>query len=163
MMANYKVPCPECGSEMRLAPAPSAKGTTFQWQCLGTTCSFNLDTGVPHSEEVASFNLDKGWAHYAQTGVSPEIATVYMPAFLTHFAECTWGGCRESLFENIIHPNLKAPAVLDALLRSNTIKPMPNVIQGENGARVFPELLEKLKQVDSPEIQRYLEDTFRDS
>ncbi|GAB4160019.1 MAG: hypothetical protein Tsb0033_15360 [Winogradskyella sp.] len=78
-----------------------------------------------------------------------------MKHILNHFIECNWGSHYNAVFKNLIKPYLDNPKVLDGVLKSEVIKDK-NVIVGNTGAKIFPELMIYLKRVDSPKIQTYL-------
>lgn len=82
-----------------------------------------------------------------------------MRNILKHFIECTWGSHYNAVFENLIKPYLDNPQTLDSVLKSEVIKDK-NTIIGKTGAKIFPELMNYLKRVDSPKIQVYLRQEF---
>lgn len=82
-----------------------------------------------------------------------------MVNILKHFIECDKGWHYNSMFKSLIKPYLDNPLVLDFVLKSDAIK--GNKISGISGTKVYPELLERLKKVDSIKIRNYLKKEFK--
>jgi len=88
-------------------------------------------------------------------------AKVYTPQILIHFIECTWAGCYNSIYTTFLSPHLDSPAVLDYVLRSQVISVTKDIVTGSTGAKIYGDLLLRLRGVKSPSIRRYLDDTFQ--
>jgi hypothetical protein len=87
-------------------------------------------------------------------------AKVFMGQILYHFIGCTWGGCYNSLYSNVLIPHLDAPEIIDYVLRSPLVKDGPGVQKAKSGARLYPELRYRLNGVVSPRVRAYLEEHF---
>ena len=83
-----------------------------------------------------------------------------MPFIFYHFVECTRGACYNSIYFNLLVPNLDSAAVLDYVLRSPVIQGIPEVVDGVSKPRMYGELHSRLMSVKSPIIRQYLADTF---
>lgn len=83
-----------------------------------------------------------------------------MPEIFHHFIECSWGACYNSVYQNLLVPHLDSPDVVDYVLRSAVVHSGDDVVQGITGARVFGELMSRLRNVESDRIRTYLEITF---
>lgn len=81
-----------------------------------------------------------------------------MVNILKHFIECDKGWHYNVMFKSLIKSYLDNPLVLDFVLKSDTIK--GNEINGISGAKIYPELLRRLAQVDSSKIKNYLKQEF---
>ena len=86
-----------------------------------------------------------------------------MAQILYHFIECSWGGCYNSLYFNILVPYLDAPDILDYVLRSSVIQDGIGVQTGRNGAKIYSDLRGRLEGVKSPHIRNYLAENFPQS
>lgn len=86
---------------------------------------------------------------------------VQMPEIIKHFIECGWGACYNTLFDRVIKKYLDDEKVLDFILRDNIIRDFPqrNIV-GVTGAKIYPELLNRLKEVESKKIKEYLQNEF---
>lgn len=84
-----------------------------------------------------------------------------MHVVLKHYVECNRGYHYNSIFEKVIKPYFDSVEVLDSVLRSEVIKNKSNVVIGQTGAKIFPELLDKLLLVDSENIKSYLKNEFK--
>ena len=73
-----------------------------------------------------------------------------------HFIECWWGACFNTTSDKVIAPHFCSPALLHVMLRSSMIRDTPDVLQGHEGARVFPLLLSHLRKIKDPTVQAYL-------
>ena len=82
-----------------------------------------------------------------------------MVNILKHFIECDKGWHYNTLFKSLLKPYLDNPLVLDFVLKSKAIR--GNEINGNSGAKIYPELLRRLEQVDSPKIKNYLKTEFK--
>lgn len=80
---------------------------------------------------------------------------------LKHYIECNRGYHYNSIFEKVIKPYFDSVEVLESVLRSEVIKNKSNVVIGQTGAKIFPELLDKLMLVDSENIKSYLKNEFK--
>ncbi len=76
-------------------------------------------------------------------------AKVFMPHILHHFIECTWGGCYNALYLNVIVPHLDSADVVDYVLRSSAIHP------------ATAELRCRLNGAQSAKIRQYLSENFK--
>ena len=83
-----------------------------------------------------------------------------MPHILHHFIECTWGGCYNALYWNVIVPHLDSTDVLDYVLSSSAIHAATDVETGATGARIYAELRRRLNGVQSEKICQYLSENF---
>ena len=83
---------------------------------------------------------------------------VQMVEILNHFICCTWGAHYSTLFDKIIKIYLDNPYVLDYVLKSEIVRDIG--LRGRTGAKIFPDLLSCLKQVNSSKIQQYLDSEF---
>jgi len=84
-----------------------------------------------------------------------------MHLILEHYIQCNRGYHYNSIFEKIIKPYFDLVEVLESVLKSSVIKNKENVITGQTGAKIFPELLNKLLLVDSVDIKSYLKNEFK--
>lgn len=82
-----------------------------------------------------------------------------MEHILRHFIECYWGSHYNTVFKSLIKPYLDDPQTLEVVLKSEIIKDK-NTVVGRTGAKIFPELVNYLKRVDSPKIHEYLKQEF---
>ena len=84
-----------------------------------------------------------------------------MPEIIKHFIECLRGACYNTLFDRVIKKYLDDEKVLDFILRDNIIQDFPqrNIV-GVTGAKIYPELLNRLKEVESKKIKEYLQNEF---
>ncbi|MEZ4801298.1 MAG: hypothetical protein R2797_00895 [Gelidibacter sp.] len=82
-----------------------------------------------------------------------------MKHIFRHFIECNWGSHYNTIFKSLIKPYLDNPQTLDVVLKSEIIKDK-NTVVGRTGAKIFPELMNYLKRVDSPKIHEYLKQEF---
>ena len=83
-----------------------------------------------------------------------------MPQIFYHYIECTWGACYNSLHPNCIVPYLDSVDVVDYVLRSPVIHDIGNVARSSTGARIYPELADRLKEVCSPAVVEYVRKNF---
>lgn len=84
-----------------------------------------------------------------------------LKSILIHYIECNRGYHYNSIFEKVIKPYFDSVEVLDSVLRSEVIKNKSHVVIGQTGAKIFPELLDKLMLVDSENIKSYLKNEFK--
>lgn len=84
-----------------------------------------------------------------------------MHLILEHYIQCNRGYHYNLIFEKIIKPHFNSVEVLESVLRSPIIKNKENIISGQNGTKIFPELLNKLLLVDSENIKSYLKSEFK--
>ena len=84
-----------------------------------------------------------------------------MHLVLKHYIECNRGYHYNLIFEKVIKPYFDSLEVLESVLRSELIKNKSNVLIGQTGAKIFPELLDKLLLVDSENIKSYLKNEFK--
>lgn len=84
-----------------------------------------------------------------------------MHSILEHFIQCNRGYHYNSIFDNFIKSEFDSVEVLDCVLRSSIIKNKSNVITGQTGAKIYPELFNKLLSIDSVEIKNYLSNEFK--
>lgn len=87
-------------------------------------------------------------------------AKVYAPHILTHFIECTWGGCYNSIYQNFLVPHFDSANVLDYVLRTSVVCGDIVLEDGIPLPKMYPELLSRLRAVRSPNIQQYLAHRF---
>jgi hypothetical protein len=157
--------CHNCGTPLFLTRV----GTPFYlWQCP-KECAPALHTGVPITEQLddlqhdPSSTLEFNASHFFPPMTVSRISTakVFMAQILYHFIKCTWGGCYNALYTNVLIPHLDAPDILDYVLRSSVIRDGPGVQVGKSGARLYPELRSRLQTVISPRIRSYLSENFQ--
>ena len=139
----------------------------YSWQCPNH-CLPPVDTGVSTSEAFdpvegaesgnVEFNASLFWPPLSPNRA--RAAKVFMPHILHHFIECTWGGCYNALYLNVIVPHLDSAEVVDYVLRSSTIHPATNVVTGKTGARIYAELRCRLNGAQSAKIRQYLSENF---
>lgn len=84
-----------------------------------------------------------------------------MHLILEHYIQCNRGYHYNSIFEKIIKPYFDSIEVLESVLKSSMIKNKQNIIIGQTGAKIFPELLNKLLLVESENIKFYLKNEFK--
>lgn len=137
----------------------------FSWSCANF---FNCKTEYPYIPPTDRFNFArddfmpilKSFETIPQRKreeIEIEIK-VQMIEILKHYIECDWGAHYNTIFQRIIKVYLEDPFVLDYVLRSDVIR---NVgIVGKTGAKIFPTLMFYLQQVNSSNIQNYLEVEF---
>lgn len=87
-------------------------------------------------------------------------AKVYAPHILTHFIECTRGGCYNSIYQNFLVPHFDSASVLDYVLRTPVVRGDTVFEDGIPAPRMYPELLSRLCGIRSPKIQQYLVHRF---
>jgi hypothetical protein len=87
-------------------------------------------------------------------------AKVYALHILSHFIECTWGGCYNAIHLNFLVPHFDSTAVLDHVLRSAIVRGDTVLEDGVAAPKMFPELLFRLRGIRSPSIQQYLAHRF---
>ncbi len=86
---------------------------------------------------------------------------VQMIEILRHFIECTWGAHYNTMFDMLIKPYLTDSSTLDYVLKSEIINESKgNVVRGNTGAKIYPELNYYLSNVNSAEIKNYLKKEF---
>lgn len=87
---------------------------------------------------------------------------VQMIGIMEHFISCTWAAHFDTMLEELIKPYLADVSTLDYVLKGDSIKESKgNVIRGETGAKIFPELYFCLSKVQSPNIKNYLKKEFK--
>ena len=84
-----------------------------------------------------------------------------LKSILIHFIECNRGYHYNSIFNEIIKPRFDSIEILEDVLRSSVIKNTSNVIIGDSGAKIYPELLKRLLLVDSEAVKLYLVKEFK--
>ncbi len=158
-----KLACHHCGTELRLL----REGVpNYAWECPNR-CLPAVDTGVPATEQIASFDraASQGIHRIYPECLSPidrssiPGAKVYMPHLLLHFIECRRGGCYNRIYLHCLVPHLDSPQVVDYVLRSSVIYDSPDCITGTTGAKIYSELLRQLRAVKSSVTHKYLRDT----
>lgn len=154
--------CPKCRNKLILKFNPSYKGSySFYWECTANPqCNYQTKYVVPENRIDFTADFDPKKINTNELNLDNEY-TVQMVETLTHFIICGWGAHYMFLFDTIIKDHLKDKNVLDYVLKSNIIKDKV-VIVGVRGARIFPDLLKMLRQVNSVEIQEYLDREFKD-
>jgi len=106
-----------------------------------------------------------------------------MPLILHHFIKCHWGPCYMSLHKHAIVPHLDDALVLDYVLRTDVVIDCDGTRSGTlvgpgdpeerhqhvaelggtgTSPKMYDELYHFLGEVESPEIKRYLVETFGD-
>lgn len=156
--------CLTCGTPLVLLRTGPLN---YRWQC-SKHCLPAIDTEVPATEHLddlqpdASGTVEFNASHFFPPMTKSRIATakVFMAQVLYHFIECTWGGCYNSLYFNVLVPHLDAPQILDYVLRSSAVHDNIGVQVGKSGARLYPELRSRLQGVTSPRIRTYLAENF---
>ncbi len=157
--------CHQCGNLLTLIREGLPN---YSWQCPNR-CLPPVDSGVPSSESFdpvagaesgnVEFNASLFWPTLSPNRV--RTAKVFMPHILHHFIECTWGGCYNALYSNVIVPHLDSTDVLDYVLRSSAIHSATDVEKGTTGARIYAELRRRLNCVPSAKIRQYLSENFK--
>jgi hypothetical protein len=101
-------------------------------------------------------------SHFFPPMTTSRIATakVFMAQILYHFIECTWGGCYNALYSNVLVPHLDTPEIVDYVLNSPVVSDGPAVQKAKTGARLYPELRHRLQGVKSPLVRAYLAKHF---
>ena len=160
----------ECGNKMvlKLARKGETKGNFF-WGCSNYPyCQFTKEYVIPKNRFdfanndfmpiIRSLN-EKSKSE--QETIETEI-TVQMIQILEHFIGCTWGAHFNTMFDELIKPYLRDSVTLDYVLRGDSVKETKgNVIRGNTGAKIYPELYEYLITVNSSDIINYLETEFK--
>ena len=156
--------CHQCGTLLALIREGLPN---YSWQCPNH-CLPPVDTGVPSSESFdpvagaesgnVEFNASLFWPSLSPDRV--RTAKVFMPHILHHVIECTWGGCYNALYWNVIVPHLDSTDVLDYVLSSSAIHAATDVETGATGARIYAELRRRLNGVQSEKICQYLSENF---
>ncbi len=161
---NVPPNCIRCGSNLYLVQFGVLN---YSWRCVDG-CKPDLDTGVPATIDISAFEryaICDGKFRVSSV-VRPLPAKlvagvkVYMPQILYHFIECTWGGCFNSIYKNCLVPHLDSPEVVDYVLRTPVVKPCDDLLVGDNGARVYGELMSRLQGISSLAIADYLSREF---
>lgn len=159
-----KPTCIACGSELTLLRAGSPN---YTWTCT-RHCPPSIDTGVPASADITRFEQQVApEGNFCAAAFASPIRDSHVPAakvfaaqVLYHFIECTWGGCYNSIYQRFLVPHLDSPSAVDYVLRSDVVRLTPDAMVGANGARIYPELLFRLRGVASQQIKEYLRETF---
>ncbi len=144
-----------------------ANRANYAWECP-SKCLPPIETGIAVTTDISAFERDvvrQGTlcsAPFANPIPASHVpaAKVFAAQILYHFIECTWGGCYNSVHRSFLVPHFDSPEALDYVLKSPVIRDAPGVVVGTSGARVYPELLMRLRAVVSPKIQKYLDETF---
>jgi hypothetical protein len=139
----------------------------YSWKCP-KDCVAKIDTGVPIGELLdelrpdESGNVEYNASHFPPPLTESRVATakVYMAQILQHFIACSWGGCYNSLYFNVIVPFLDSPDIVDYVLRSPVVQESAGTMVGKTGAKIYPELRHKLQSVKSENIHAYLAENF---
>jgi len=116
-------------------------------------------------QEDESGSVEFNASHFAAPLTASRVSTakVFMAQILCHFIECTWGGCYNSLYFNVLVPHLDCPEIVDHVLRSPAVREEMGVWVGKTGARLYPELRNRLQGVTSTRIHKYLANNFPDA
>ena len=140
----------------------------YSWQCP-SRCLAPIDTGVSKGEPFDSiegaesgnveFNASLFWPPLSPNRV--RTVKVFMPHILYHFIECTWGGCYNALYSNVIVPYLDSTDVLDYVLHDSVVHPTTDIVLGKTGAQIYSELHRRLEGVKSEAIRKYLAENFQ--
>lgn len=139
----------------------------YSWKCP-KDCILIIDTGVSITETLDDLPPDESGtvefsaSHFFPPLTKSRIATakVYMAQILYHFIECSWGGCYNSLYFNILVPYLDSPVIVDYVLRSSIVHDETDARIGKTGAKIYPELHGRLQGVKSARIHEYLYENF---
>jgi hypothetical protein len=105
------------------------------------------------------FNASLFWPPLSPSRV--RMAKVFMPHIRFHFIECTWGGCYNALYSNVLVPYLDSVGVVDYVLHCPVIHPSSDIVAGSTGARVYSELRHRLNGVQSEKIRQYFSENFK--
>ena len=184
---NNSFTCLKCGQPMSLLRKPPSN---YAWLCpdqcrppvetgvliTESTASFERTVLAGHQSRFAEFvdscsnDMTVAVCSLILSG-SPSVARslpprhvpgakVYAPHILIHFIGCTWGGCYNSIYWNFLVPHFDSVAVLDYVLRSPVVVGDTVLEDGIPVAKMFPELLSRLRSIRSPYIQQYLAHQF---
>ncbi len=142
-------------------------GPNYCWQCP-KNCLPAIDAGVPTEEPIDELREDESGtvefnaSHFAPPLTERRVSTakVFMAHILYHFIECTRGGCYNSLYFNVLVPHLDRPEIVDYALRSSIVQVGIGVSIGKTGAKLYPELRNRLQGVASSRIHTYLAENF---
>ena len=136
-----KVNCLKCGKPVQLLREAVSN---YAWQCPDH-CLTSVDTGVPVTEGIAEFEKQLTGSLPHLLVVTPPLpasriagAKVYAPHILTHFIECTWAGCYNSIYQVFLVPHFDSAPVLDYVLRTPAVQVDPVLEDGIPTPRMFP-------------------------
>jgi len=152
-----------CHTWRKPAASPADGRSHYKWECP-KRCLPALDTGVPIGQKLDDLRPDESGtvefnaSHFFPPMNQSRIATakVFMAQILYHFIGCTWGGCYNSLYSNVLVPHLDAPEVVDYVLRSPQVWTAPKS-RKQNPAQDFIPTALSLARVASPRVRAYLE------
>ncbi|MHA7844463.1 MAG: hypothetical protein ACX93I_14185 [Winogradskyella sp.] len=134
----------------------------FKWNCsfCKKATIYNQQIHIDFANEDFKSTIDnlKNMSYEEQEKIINEIKS-QMVNILNHFIECDKGWHYNAIFKCLIKPYLDNPLVLDFVLKSDVIK--ATNFKGITGAKIYPELQEKLIKVDSPYIKNYLKHEFK--
>jgi hypothetical protein len=165
-VSNYGWQCPD----QCLAPVDTGVPTSESLAPLERAVLAGQESTSSHSVDSLSNELTLAVCRLVLSG-SPVFtkplppnyvagARVYAPHILTHFVECTRGGCYNSIFQNFLVPHFDSAAALDYVLRTSVVRGDIVLEAGIPAPRMYPELLSRLCGVRSPNIQQYLAQRF---
>tara|TARA_B100000586_G_C20037833_1_gene396219 strand:- start:321 stop:812 length:492 start_codon:yes stop_codon:yes gene_type:complete len=142
----------------------------YLYTCPTKDCRFYLNT---HLNTNHSFTRWEAWAdghdgeNYIERshpdGVTSPIsckdcinrAKINMLDILSHYVECHFHPCYQTLFALVIKPNLDNLDILKFFLQStDTIKGFSR--RNHNGYQMYAELLQKLSQVENRQIREFI-------
>jgi hypothetical protein len=140
----------------------------YFWRCPNK-CVPNIDTGVSSGEPLDELQPDESGtvefnaSHFFPPLTRSRVATakVFMAHILHHFIVCSWGGCYNSLYFNVLVPFLDSPDIVDYVLRGPIVREGISMETGKTGAKIYPELRARLQGVESSRIRDYLAENFR--
>ncbi len=152
-----------CGNTMNLVFIPDKLNKPkFKWSCSfckkATIYKQQIQIDFANEDFKSIIDNLKNMSDEEQEKIINEIKS-QMVNILKHFIECDKGWHYNTLFKSLIKPYLDNPLVLDFVLKSDVIK--ATKIKGITGAKIYPELQEKLIKVDSPNIKNYLKNEFK--
>ncbi len=82
--------------------------------------------------------------------------------YLAHFIECGSGAHYNTLFNDLLLNFFDDLNLLKAVLKSDVIKPKDNVVVSKGGYKMFWELYDRLKKLNTVEIRNFLIEEFPD-
>jgi hypothetical protein len=142
------------------------KTPNYAWRC-SDQCLPSVDTGVSVSESITEF--ENRLAAYAPHTLvlAPNLSQgmvsggrVYALHILSHFIECSWGGCYNSIYSNFFVFYFESVTVLDYVLRSPVVGGEVVIKNGVPEPRIFGELYSRLNGIQSHKVREYLKEKF---
>jgi hypothetical protein len=155
---NY-IKCPQCKNILDLSFTAKS--------CSNPLCGFNFD-GLDALLNKNDDELRKALlSHYKdREGRVYKLITTAIRYnsgnYLAHFIECNSGAHYNTLFNDFIRHFFDDLNILKAVLKSDVIKQRDNVIISKGGYKMFWELYDRLKKLNSVEIRNFLISEFPD-